>query len=108
MTTIACTLDQEGQRSRRERWLVLGTHALVAVTTSDRGLELGFAPEPGVEQELLELAELERHCCAFATWTVRPTSDRVVLDVAGSSDEGVLAVQGMFGALRELLATPKA
>ena len=103
-TTIACTLDRDGQRSRRERWLVLGSRALVAVTTTERGLELAFAAEPGVEEELLELAELERDCCAFAAWTVGARTDRVVLDVAGSSDEGVLAVQGMFGPLRELLA----
>lgn len=104
MTTIACTLDQEGRRSRRDRWLVLGSRALLAVETTDRGLELVFAAEPGVERELLELAELERDCCAFAAWTVTATSDRVVLDVAGSSAEAVPAVQGMFGPLRELLA----
>ena len=105
MTTIACTLDQEDRGSRRERWLVLGSRALVGVDTTRRGLRLVFAAEPGVEPELQALAERERDCCAFATWTVTSSKGQVVLDVAGVNDDAVPVVHGMFGALRQLLGT---
>jgi hypothetical protein len=105
MTTISCTLDDGDLGSRRERWLVLGSRALVGIETTSRGLELVFAAEPGVEAELGELAELERECCAFATWTVQDGDERVLLDVSGKSDDAVPAVQGMFGPLRKRLVT---
>jgi hypothetical protein len=89
MTTIACTLDEGDRGSRRERWLALGSCALVGIETTRRGLRL-------------ELAELERDCCAFATWTVRSEEGRIVLDVAADGDDAVPVVQGMFGPLREL------
>jgi hypothetical protein len=92
MTTIACTLD-EGDR---------GSRALVGIETTRRGLRLAFVAGPGVGPELLELAELERDCCAFATWTVRSEEGRIVLDVAADGDDAVPVVQGMFGPLREL------
>ena len=105
MTTISCTLDQEDHRSRRERWLVLGSRALVMVETTERGLLLVFVDEPEVGEELVELAALERECCAFATWTVSDGEDRVVLDVEGKSEDAVPAVQAMFAPLRDLIAT---
>ena len=89
---------------RAERWLTLGSRALVRIDPSETGLVLVFAAEPGVEHELRELAELERDCCAFATWSVLADVERVVLDVAGEG-EAVPVVQGMFGPLRELIAT---
>jgi hypothetical protein len=105
METIACTLNQEDLGSRRERWLVLGSRALIAVETTSGGLELVFAREPGVEDELARLAELERDCCPFATWEVASGDGRVVMDVAGKTADAIPAVQGMFGPLCELLAT---
>jgi len=48
-----------------------------------------------VEEELHELAALERECCAFADWTV----DGAVLEIRGYSDESAAAVRAMFGSL---------
>jgi len=100
MTAIACTLDDHDRASRQERWLALGSRALLAAETTGRGLRLAFAAEPGVRDELGRLAELERECCAFAAWTVEEHGDRVVLDVSAASEVGVAAVQGMFSRLR--------
>src|SRR2546423_8969889 len=99
---IACSLDAFARGTRRERWLVLGSRALVRIDTTERGLRLVFASEPGVETEVMELAELERECCAFVSWDVTTTGYRVVLDVSGDGD-AVPAVHGMFGPLREVL-----
>jgi hypothetical protein len=100
MTTIACSLNQDDLDSRRQRWHALAARALIARETTRRGLRLVFAATDGVEAELRELAELERDCCRFATWDVRPGPRGVVLDVAGIEDEAVPAVQAMFATLQ--------
>jgi len=105
MTTIACTLDDYNRGTRRERWVALASRALIGIETTERGLRLVFATESGVEQELLELAALERDCCAFATWAVTTTGNRIALDIAGRSADAIPAVQGMFVPLRDLLPT---
>ena len=67
---------------------------------TEHGLRLVFRCDPGVEDELHELAALERECCAFADWSVSASGETVVLEVDGSSVEAVAAVQAMFGGLR--------
>jgi hypothetical protein len=97
---VACSLNTREQSVRGDRWRQLGARAGVVVTATDRGLQLAFGAGAGVEAELHELAALERECCAFADWEVRPEPDRVLLEVSGKSPEAVVAVQAMFGALR--------
>ncbi len=97
---VACSLSTGQQEARGERWRQLGARAGVVVTATDRGLELVFGAGAGVEDELHELAALERECCAFADWEVRPEPDGILLEVTGKGREAVVAVQAMFGALR--------
>jgi hypothetical protein len=99
---IACTLTGSEQLERRERWHRLRDAGDAVRTETDTGLRLEFARSEFVERELRELAELERACCAFATWTVRDIGSRVVLEVDGD-DDAVPVLQGMFGSFR---ATP--
>jgi hypothetical protein len=96
---VACTLNGRAMEERRRRWDELAGRTLVARVETDRGLRLVFRAEAGVETELQELAALERDCCAFADWTVGSRGGDVVLEVSGSGDEGVAAVQAMFRAL---------
>jgi hypothetical protein len=63
-------------------------------------LRLLFRDGPDVEDELQQLATLERDCCAFADWSVRVRGEEVVLDITGASEEGIAAVQAMFTDLR--------
>ena len=100
MTRIACTLTDDDRKTNRGRWHALAARALLAVDTTDRGLRMTFAAQPAVEQELDALAELERECCAFATWTIAAEGGRLVLDVAGKTDAAVPAVKEMFRSLR--------
>jgi hypothetical protein len=100
MTPIACTLTPENLDANRNRWQALGTRALLAVDTTDRGLRLAFVDRPDVATELDALAKLERECCAFATWTLTVERDRILLDVAGKTDDAVPAVKEMFRRLR--------
>ena len=81
---------------RAERWRELFARARPTVTQTPLGLRLAFAPAPGVEQELQELAALERVCCAFADWSVSAAGSEVVLEVAADGPEAVAAVHAMF------------
>jgi hypothetical protein len=53
-----------------------------------------------LEQEVRELAELERECCAFAHWTVTADGSSVSLEVTAEGD-AVTAVQAMLGSFRK-------
>lgn len=99
MEKVACTLNSGQLGERRQRWLELGGRAFAARTETPDGLGLEFANEAGVEAELRELAELERECCAFASWSVVAVNGRAVLDVTSASDDGVAALHAMFRAL---------
>lgn len=90
---IACTLSPAGRTSRGDRWQVLVEEAGVEIVEVPQGLQLRFGP--GAEQELRELAELERECCAFADWVV----DGTTLVVTGEGD-AVPVVRSLFAGLR--------
>jgi hypothetical protein len=92
---IACSLNAAGQTARRTAWERLAERALRGRQMTARGVRLVFAREPGVEDELRELARLEGECCAFAEWRVEDHGDRLALDVRAQAD-GVSVLQGMF------------
>ncbi|HEY6397090.1 MAG TPA: hypothetical protein VIX82_06520 [Solirubrobacteraceae bacterium] len=91
---IACTLNAAGLTARNSAWNSLATRALREHRMTSRGVRLVFAPKPGVQAELRELARLEGECCAFAVWRVEDHGDRLVLDVSAEAD-GVHALQAM-------------
>jgi len=90
---------------RRQRWQALAARAELDIAASG-GLRLIFRAEHGVEEELHELAALERECCAFAAWSVRPTGAEIVLEISGASEESVAAVQGMLANFRTTRVKP--
>jgi MerR family transcriptional regulator, copper efflux regulator len=97
---IACSLAKGDLADRQERWHQLWQRAAVNAVTTSNGLRLLFRAEPGVKEELHQLADLERDCCAFADWSVQVRGEEVVLDVTAPTEEGITAVQAMFGKLR--------
>lgn len=101
---VACSLSQNDLNQRAARWQALADYTPAEVTRTDRGLRLKFALEAtsdraAVISELERLADLERDCCAFATWTLRPSDTEVVLDVSAIADDAIEATQAMFAAL---------
>jgi hypothetical protein len=96
---VACSLNASDLTDRMNRWNALTDLAKPLLTRTDNGLRLAFPLKSGVADELTELAELERACCAFASWTVRQELDTVVLDISASSEEGITAVHGLFASL---------
>jgi hypothetical protein len=105
---VACSLAKEDLADRQECWLQLWRRAAVNVVTTSNGLRLFFRAAPGVEEELRQLAELERDCCAFADWLVQVRGKELVLDVAAPTEEGITAVQAMFGKLRSEVLSARA
>ena len=95
MTRIACTLNASQMSDRQRRWHELAGRAFVERVETERGVRLEFRDEPGVADELKELAELERECCGFADWS----PNGAALDVTGKSDVAIAAVHGMFRSL---------
>jgi len=93
---VACSLNRGELADRGQQWDRPAGRAFAQRVPTERGLRLVFRREDGVENGLRELARLEKKCCAFADWTVTVAGERVLLDVSGSSDEAVAAVQSMF------------
>jgi hypothetical protein len=92
---VACRLSPVEMASRRQLWEEVAEVALVEKRPTPRGALLRFRALPGVAERLRRLAELEKDCCGFATFTVTGAEDRVLLEVE-SSGEGVEAVRRMF------------
>lgn len=102
-TPVACSLNQQDLKQRGERWQALASRARHQVIRTDTGTRLTFSAGPGVAAELDELAELERDCCAFASWTLTSEGDQVILDVTASDAVAIAAIHDMFG--QELAST---
>lgn len=92
---IACTLTGTEQLDRRERWHRLRDAGDAVRIETPTGLRIEFEHSPALERELRNLAELERACCAFATWEVGRTPTGVALDVDADGD-AVDVLHGMF------------
>jgi len=92
---MQCTLTSDERVDRGQRWRALGP---ADVADTENGLRLSFPAS--AEDELRALAQLERECCAFASWEVTRQDGRAVLDVTADG-EAVAAVQSLFGSLRK-------
>jgi hypothetical protein len=92
---VACTLSQPDLTQRIGHWRTLVQRAGREVSRTDRGLRLTFSAGPGVAAELDELAELERGCCGFASWSVTSAGDQLVLDISADGEIAVAAVHAM-------------
>jgi hypothetical protein len=95
LPVIACSLSADEMPERRRRWRTLLEGALLERIEIPAGVRLELRSGEGVEAELRALAALERECCAFASFDVRETAGRVMLDVISSAD-GVSAVRQLF------------
>jgi len=92
---IACTLTTSDLAAQRERWLRLIRASGSGRVQTAGGLRLGFRADPGVAEELEQLAAVERGCCAWASWSVTRSGDRVEVAVTSAGD-GVAALHSMF------------
>ena len=77
---IACTLDTTGLAARLAEFAQLFRGALVGRDTTPDGIRFRFASEPGVEQEIRDLARREQTCCSFFRFDIAVHGDEVWWD----------------------------
>jgi hypothetical protein len=82
------------------RWQALAERGRPTAQLSGHVLEVRYRQEAGVRTELRELADAERECCSFVTWTVSEEQDHVILRVTGDPErpEEVAGIASLFGA----------
>jgi hypothetical protein len=95
LPVIACSLPAAELAERRARWKALTERSFLERALVPAGVRLSFRPDRGAESELRALAELERDCCAFASFRVTSSRQQVTLDVTAEGD-GVAAVREIF------------
>ena len=86
---IACTLTPSELKDRGTAWRKLWESGLLHRDRVPGGIRL--KAEPGAEEALLQLVDLERECCAWIDFAVDGST---VTMTAGAEGEPVLA--GMF------------
>lgn len=96
---LACTLGAGDLARRAARWEALTGRSLTRATRTDSGLRLVFRADPGVADELRDLAAMERDCCAFANWSVHERGTELTLDVTADGADAIAAIQSLFSAL---------
>jgi hypothetical protein len=97
---IACTLGAGDGAVRLRRWEALSAAGHPSARRRGHLLEIRYARELGVREELEALAAAEQRCCSFVTWEVSQDEDQIVLRVkADRSRPGdILPIAALFGA----------
>ena len=93
---VACSLGQVELSQRGARWAAVMARGDGQVSVTESGMRLVFTADQDISGELRELVELERQCCAFATWSVHEKDEQFVVDIGANTAEGIAAVQAMF------------
>lgn len=100
---IACTLTAADLVDRQHAWLKVGTYGQSA-TEVPGGLAFTFRAVAGVDESLRELVRLEAHCCAWMTFALEPTADKLTLTVTGLGEDGERGVRESFAPLVSAVA----
>ncbi len=92
---VACTLSTADMAAQASRWEQLIARTMTGRTETTDGIRLRFRDDPGVQDELHQLVEVERQCCPWASWTVRDDTRELVLEVR-STQSGLATLHTMF------------
>ena len=97
---VACALGPEDGRARVHRWQSLAATASPRARRSGYRLEVGYAPDRGVREELESLAAAERQCCSFVSWEVRLDEGHPTLHVTADPrrPDDIAPIAALFGA----------
>ena len=95
---IACTLTAADLWDRQRAWLRLGSH-ITAFEDAPGGLDLSFAPVPGLLPSLRQLVALEAECCAWMTFQIADPPGKVRLSIRAKGEDGERGVRESFAEL---------
>jgi hypothetical protein len=93
--------DTPVQRAREYRRLF--SRALTGRERSEAGIRFRFRADPGVAEWVRDLAEREKACCAFFTFTVTDNDREVWWEASVIDDESARRVLAEFYRLPETL-----
>ena len=80
---VACSLNDDAFRRRREMARrLLGPH-LVGTEKLASGIRLSFSETLGLRAQIERFVSLERQCCGFLTFTIGPPSPELTLTIEG-------------------------
>lgn len=77
---LSCSLDPIAMAKRAMAWRRVNKARIEWRREDGRSTSL-YAGRPGVADDLQRLVDLERECCGFLTFTLRPEGENVRLDV---------------------------
>ena len=87
-----CALGTAELRARADEWDALGARALVDRVQMREGVQLRFRREPGVEEQLRRLVDLEGACCPFLVFAIEPASEELVVSVRGPAPPALTSI----------------
>jgi hypothetical protein len=93
---IACRLMPADLVERAGAWRTLCDQKITAGNVS-RGVQITFAPTPGVADSLRALARLEAECCPWMAFAIDDLPDgQIRLHITAQSGQGVRAIRSLF------------
>ena len=97
---LACALTPNDGRSRMLRWQSLHDRAVPVAHLGGGRLEVIYRSDPGIEAELVALANAEADCCSFVKWSVTSRDGRIVLQVSAPIErrDAIMPIAVLFGA----------
>ena len=97
--TIACSLSAAELSERGDELSELAGRALAGREREDGRVRLRFRAEPGVAEQVEDLARRERECCPFLDFAVQDGASELVLSIRAPA--AAAAVLDGFAALGE-------
>jgi hypothetical protein len=89
---IACSLDAAALRERADEWRALVASSVSSVERGDSAVRLELHDSDAALTAAVDLAQREKHCCAFFDVTLELEADRRTLVLAvPTGAEDVLA-----------------
>ncbi|HKF81158.1 MAG TPA: hypothetical protein VKB17_10065 [Thermoleophilaceae bacterium] len=83
---LACSLTPAEQSHRTDEFRELARSALASRRREEGRVVLSFRAEPGVADQVEELARRERKCCPFLELRVEPGDGLVTLSIGAAPD----------------------
>ncbi|TKK84044.1 hypothetical protein FDA94_31450 [Herbidospora galbida] len=102
-TPVVCdmTTAPDTARQRLEEYRLLFDRALVGRERIGEAVRFRFRAEPGLREQIEDLAAREKACCAFFAFEVTTDGEQIVWDCAVSDDPAARAILDEFYDLPE-------